>query len=270
MARRIPAGGRSSSAPIRIGPTPIGDNSAAGEESERVQLISIVSQLSSAEDAVETAKAPLKAAQKKRSQIIGLGKAAGFTAKELSARLDEMRTGTRDMAEREAREHKHRRWLGIIEPDQSKLILGDQAPQEIKDEAHWKGEGYKAGLRQMAPKPPPECGERFVQAWLAEHSRGLKEVTLANVPGGKAISEQAKADFMADNPEVDLDAAARKLKKNPEFMSRDGPDAGTPPELVDQPFEATAEELAGQTTRRAIQEARVGEALEEEPTEEIV
>lgn len=185
----------------RTGPAPIGDNSQHGEEAERVQLISIVSQLSAAEDAIEVAKAPLKAAQKKRSQIIGLGKAAGFTARELSARLDEMRMGTREMAQTEAREHKHRRWLGIIEPDQSKLILGDAAPQEAKDEAHWRGEGFKAGLRQLIAKPAPECPERFVQGWLQEHERGLQQVLTANAPKTLSVREQAAADFAEEHPE---------------------------------------------------------------------
>lgn len=240
MAPRLSASPRKNkaAAPARSGPAPIGDNSMHGEEAERVQLISIVSQLSAAEDAIEIAKGPLKSAQKKRSQIIGLGKAAGFTAKELQRRLEEMQNGTRENAEQEARERKHRRWLGIVEPDQSALMLGDSAPQEVKDEAHWKGEGYKAGLRLMAAKPPRECGERFCQAWLGEHSRGFTEATAANAPKQmRGVREQAAADFAEDNkPEPGTPEAAaaerkavRKAKESLEALGarvEENPDAG--------------------------------------------
>lgn len=231
----------------------IGDNSLAVEEADRIQLISIVSKLSAAEDAIGVARAPLKAAQDHRKTIIGLGKAAGFTADELKARLDEMKTPTREMAERAHREHTHRRWLGILDADQSKLMLGDEAPQEAKDEAHWAGEGLKAGLRQLSATPPTECPERFVQAYMKAHEVGLKQVMEANVPGKSRLAQQAEAEFKDDNPEVDVDAAARKLK-NSAFMERadekgpeDGPGIMEP--LDGDSFEATPEELAAQVTR---------------------
>ncbi len=199
-----------------------GDNARAIEEGERVQFISFLSRLSSADDAVELARQPLKAAQKARSQIIGLAKGAGFSAKELERRLEEMRTPTRKMAELAEREHKQRRWAGILDADQAALILGDSAPMEAKDEAHWRGEGYKAGLRQMRAEAPTECPERLMQAWMQEHERGLNVVLTANAPKpmARTAAEQAAADFQEDNPEIDVDAAARKLKSDPAFMAR--------------------------------------------------
>lgn len=267
----------------------IGDNSAAVEEADRIQMISIVSKLSAAEDAIEAARLPLKAAQDQRKTIIGLGKAAGFTAGELKARLEEMKVPTREMAEKAAREHKHRRWLGILDADQAKLMLGPEAPQEAKDEAHFSGEGYKAGLRQMAATPPTEVPERFVQAYMKAHERGLKEVLTANVPGGHRLRAQAEADFKADNPEVDVAAAAKKLAKDPAFMARSAPEgeslgstatASSEPTSEPKPtstsdastgtsgggsqsgpgdgFEATPEELAAQPGRQAIVNKREG------------
>jgi hypothetical protein len=256
------------SVPKRTGPTPAGDNSRAQEEAERVQLISIVGKLSDAEDAIELAKEPLKAAQAARKKIIGLGKAAGFTAKLLERRLEEMKMGSREMAAVEATERRHRRWLGIIDEDQAKLMLGDAAPMEHKDEAHWRGEGLKAGLRNLAATAPPGCPERFVQAFLQERERGLDLAKAANAQAwpdavdGRpkaTVGEQAAADFEADNPEVDVDEAARRLRSDPAFMDRSAPDdAGAAPEHVDEPFEATAEELEGQSPRRAIHEAQEG------------
>jgi hypothetical protein len=222
-----------------------GDNLAAIEEANRIQLISVVSKLSAAEDAIEAAKAPLEAARKHRKQIIGLGKAAGFAAWELEARLAEMKRGTREMAEIEERERKHRRWLGIIDPKQAELMLGDKVPQDDKDEAHHSGEGYKAGLRQMAASPPPEVPARFVQAYMKAHERGLKEVLAANVPGAHrlTVGDQAAADFQEDNPEVDIEREARKLKGSG-FMSVDISAVQENP-----PFEATEDELANQAGR---------------------
>lgn len=239
----------------------IGDNSLAVEEADRIQLISIVSKLSAADDAIELARAPLKAAQDNRKTIIGLGKAAGFSAGELKARLEEMKTPTREMAQRAAREHTHRRWLGILDADQSKLMLGDESPQEAKDEAHWGGEGYKAGLRQMAATPPTEVPERFVQAYMKAHERGLNEVLAANVPGKSRLAQKAEADYAADNPEVDVAAAARKLKNDPQFMARGAPEPDSPAPTSSSEsttpsdtssndgFEATPDELAAQAGR---------------------
>lgn len=271
MARKLPTNGRKGGtltlASSRPTPAPIGDNSGPhGEEAERDQLISIVSQLSAAEDAIELAKAPLKAAQKKRSTIIGLGKAAGFTAKELDRRLDEMRCGTRENAALVAREHKHRRWLGILEPDQAALILGDAAPQETKDEAHWKGEGYKAGLRQMAAKPVAECPERFVQAWLGEHSRGLKEVLTANTPRSMGVRAQGAVDFQSDNPDVLPEpgsAAAKRAERQAVKRAKESLDAMKAPANDGEWIEATKDELEAQTPRQAVHAIR--EADSEEP-----
>lgn len=203
-----------------------GDNSLYGEEADRVQLISVVSKLSAADEeiakeekTVAAAKIPLAAAKAKKKTILKLAEAAGFTEEELTKRLEEMHTPIREMARRTDRELKHRRWLGIIDDEQSKLQLGEETPIEAKDEAHWMGEGYKAGLRQLERKPPQECPERFVQPWLVRYDVGLQEVLEANVPGGSRLRAQAQADFAKDNPEVDIDAAARKLKGS-SFMEK--------------------------------------------------
>jgi hypothetical protein len=252
MAPRLPKGGRRAATPDPQPPPAAGDNARAIEEGERVQLISFVSKLTDADAAVEAAKAPFDAAKKKRTGIFNLAKAAGFSRERLERYLKLMGESTREVADNMAVEAKHFRWLGIINEDQAKLFLGDETPTEVKDEAHWKAEGYKAGLRQMLAKPPPECGERFVQPWMHEHARGLREVLEANAPkplGG--VREQAAKDFAADEPEVDVDAAARKLKNDPQFMARGAAEPETS-------FEATEEELAAQKARTAVQDGREG------------
>lgn len=278
MASRLPRGGRKATTTPTAPPreAKIGDN--GGEEYERIQLISIVNQLDQANSAIEVAKAPYDAAKKARSRIIGAGKAAGFSAKELERRLEEMKGTTRENAELAARERRHRRWLGIIDADQEKLQLGNQTPQSAKDEAHWEAEGYKAGLRFHKPVAPPGITGLDLQAWLRGHENGWEsatEATAANAPKALTVREQAAKDFKDDNPEApepgspeakkaERDAIA-KAKASLEAMNggdasvegADGQDAlpsasGTAG--PDDGFEMTAEELAAQAGRRKPEE----------------
>lgn len=270
MGKRLPGGGRRGAGTQDAPPRDavIGDNSR--EEAERVQLISFVSRLSGAEDEVQRAKGPYDAAKKAKNQIFALARAAEptWTRKYLERRIEEMNSTTRENAEMAAQEARHRRWLGILTEEQAKLALGAETPQEVKDEAHWHSEGYKAGLRGQEAKAPPECGERFLQHYLKGHERGRSDSIDAlakNVPKpagttAEQIAAQAKADFQEDNPELDVDAAARKLKNDPAFMARSGGEEEpvTGPDNVEDGFEATPEELAGQTTRQAVVGAREG------------
>lgn len=203
-----------------------GHNAAGEEEANRIQLISIISKLSAADAEIEVARGPLRAAQEARKQIVGLAKSMGFSAKELVARLDEMNQPSHKMAETAARERRHRLWLGIIEPDQTALLLGDQAPQEAKDETDWRMRGYRHGLQGRMAKLPEGIPPRMDQPWLAGHADGFAAYTAA-LEGRAAepsVAETAAADFAKDNPEVDVDAAARKLKNDPQFMARGEPE----------------------------------------------
>lgn len=245
MATRVTS--RSQSAPTTAAPAGVGHNSEDREEAERLQLISFISQLGAADAAVEAAKAPFDAAKKARRQIILYAKAAGFTAEEIAARRQEMDTPSRDMAEQAARERKHRIWLGILDPEQTELFAGN-TPVEVKDEAHWRAEGYKNGLRGGDTKPPKECPERFVQPWLQERARGWDtavEAMKANAPKPMpSVREQAAADFKADNPDVpepgspEAKAAERKAiakaKASLEKMGAETVEAGgaAPPVLA--------------------------------------
>jgi len=220
-------------APKKTSLPPPTHNQDAADEADRVQFISVISKLSAADDEIERAKGPYDAAKAARKKIIGLGKAAGFTAQDLEDRLAEMKEDSRKQEEKIAREAKQRRWLGIIRPDQPTLGLGGEAPEEVRDEAFWKAEGYKAGLRRLAATPPDGIPERFVQSWLAERARGAAEVP-ADHGAPASVAEQARKDFAEDNPDVG---------------SAD-PEGG---------FEASENELQQQNARRAVQEAREGE-----------
>lgn len=211
----------------------IGHNSDAQDEADRVQMISIISKLSTAEGEIESAMVPVRAARAGRKRIIGLGKAAGFTAKELEARLEEMKEDSREQEDRLAREAKHRRWLGITRPDQPTLGLGGEAPEEVRDEAYWKAEGYKAGLRRLVAKPPEGIPQRFVQAWLAERARGAAEVPADH--GDPPAAGESTVEAGGAAPPIIVGGA------------EDG-------------FEATPDELALQRSRKSIEERRQADA----------
>lgn len=204
-----------------------GHNSKQAEEAERVQLLSVIAQVQRANEAVEAAKAPFDAAKKSRTTIFRLAKAAGFTRAEIEKRMEEMESPSTDMAIQAEREARHRRWLGILTPEQIKAFTDEGTPQEARDGVYFNGEGHKAGLRGLEAKPPKEVPERFVQEWMRGHESGTKtslEAIAAIAPkltgGAQAVREQAKADFAADNgvdPEIpsvpdpaEVDKAAKK------------------------------------------------------------
>lgn len=295
MAPRL--GGRRPASPKKNGaPSPAaGDNSNAADEAERIQLISFVNKLSRIDEEIVDLKAPLDSARARRKSIINLAGAAGFTAGELKERMGEMGKGSREMAEVEVRTSRHRRWLGIITPEQVEMHTGGNTPQEVRDEDYWRTEGFKLGLRGLAPTVPDTMEARFLQPFLQGHEAGTKVAmtaiaeTAPKLTGGAAtVAAMADRDFRADNPEVDVDEAARKLKNDPKFMARgageeppksafddDRTDAADerlfveetaePPKLTivgaaepEVPFEASEEEIAGQTTRAEVIGAREG------------
>lgn len=281
MAPRLSARKPRQAPPTNVPPREVsaGDNSRAAEEAERVQLISFVNKITAQTAECDEAQAVFKGKQKARTQTFNLAKAAGFSRKELEARLAEMGRPTHVIAAEEVRVSKHRRWLGVLNPDQTKMFTGNETPQEVRDEENWRADGYRAGLLGLIAKPRFECPERFVQAWLRGHETGSTdyreaEAQRANPP----VREQAAADFAEDNPEVDVDEAARKLKKSgfmvrtapeedssgestgstptpPDTSSSDGAEDGAGP---DDGFEATEEELAAQKPRQAVVGAREG------------
>lgn len=243
--------------PREVGP---GDNSKAAEEAERVQLISFVNKLTQQDESVQAAKVVFDAAKKQRTQTFNLAKAAGFSRKELEARLAEMGRPTHEIADEEVRVARHRRWLGVLNAEQQEMFTGKATPQDVRDQENWRADGYKAGLLGLIAKPRFECPERFVQAWLLAHSEGATAFREAEAArANPSVREQAAADFAADEPEIDIAAAARKLKNDPKFMERGGPDASEEGPKTDDGFEASEEELAAQKPRLAVVEGRAAE-----------
>lgn len=223
----------------------MGDNSKHREEEERVMLISFIAKATKTAAEIEVVRAPFDAAKKAHNQVFSLAKAASptFTRKYLEKKMEEMNRSPSENAEAKAMEARHDRWLGILTPEQQKMHLEPGTPQEARDEVDWEARGYSQGLRGMSPTLPEGIPPRMDQPFMKGHGIGYGEYRKAleaNVPGKSRLAQQAEADFQGDNPEVDVDAAARKLK-NSAFMESNLNQA--------QAFEATPEELAAQVTR---------------------
>lgn len=225
-----------------------GDNVRAAEEADRVQFLSMLTRLNDADAKIEESRAPLKAAQAARKTIIGLAKAAGFPEWELKRRQDEAKRSTEENAEYEARERRQRRWAGIITPEQAKMHLEPDTPEEVRDGDHWKTEGFKAGLRGASAEPPEGIPARFLQDWLQGRDTGFKEYLLG-------ISANAPRPPGTTTEQIANDAEAI-IKSEDHDHGIVGPGAGGSD--PDDAFEASPEELQAQSTRRAIQDAAEG------------
>ena len=233
----------------------IGDNSGDKEETERVQLISFISRIEAAKIEVEKTKGPYEAAKKALNSIKKLAHAADFTSEELERRAREMAMTPAEKVKLVARENRHRRWLKVIDDDQTKLHLEPGAPIEARDEMDWQSRGYSIGLRGLRAEKPQGMPPRMDQPFLRGHEAGWKDYMAAleaNAPKKLEVRDQAAKDFAEDNPEVDIAKAARKLKNDPAFMDRAAPEEDTANN--DDGFKATPEELAAQQGRRAPEE----------------
>jgi len=237
----------------------IGDNSSGLEEAERVQLISVVHQINSLNERVDAAKVVFDAAKKARNAAFNVAKKM-FSREEIEDRMREMNRPTFEIVEMEARVARHRRWLGIITPEQREMHLTQATPQAAKTLMDYQSAGYRVGLVAGLRKAPPGVTGEEEQAWLQGYDSGKKDGHDAIAANLKpSVREQAAADFAADNDmdEEAIKKAARKLKNDPKFMDRTAPE-----EVVDEDplgansgFEATAEELEAQRARPSVQDA---------------
>lgn len=258
MAKRVPT---NVEAPPRVGG--MGDNAREIEEGERIQLISIVGKIAKHDEECDAAKLVLDTARKARNATYKIAGAAGFTRKEIEARMEEMQRPTHENVAEEIRVSRHRRWLGIITPEQREMHLSDTTPQAAKTLMDWSSEGYKVGMLAKERKAPAGVTGEEEQAFLRGYDSGKKDGADAIAANLKpSVREQAAADFAADTgmDEEALKKAARKLKNDESFMDRSAPGDG---------FEASEEELEAQRARPSVQETEA-QAQEDAESDVVV
>lgn len=223
---------------------------------------------------VQQAKAALSDKQEKLTQAFNAAKAdlgRGYTREYLGGLLKDGRAKIRDLVSVE--QMRARDKLVLNQPvygQQPELFPGAETPTAARDEMAWEAEGYQRGLRgdlnELQEGDPPA----FHQAVLRGYEQGQK-VT------GQRVARAMELKAREGNPEAgddgrDLNAAAaepepgtpeakkkeresiRRAKQSLEQM-REGDDGAAGAD-----FEASDEELGKQSTRKAVQEARPGEA----------
>jgi hypothetical protein len=264
VAPRLPKGGRRSSASATAAPpakgSVLGDNREGIERAEQAQLVSIVSRLRQQAPKTAAAQAALDAEKAIEKEIYRIAKVAGFEKAEVKSYLEDLQPGKgREVEEREVRRVRRRRWLGLS-VGESQPDLEARMPDEARDEQYWAQQGFAHGLTGgTAAVFPDGIPPRMDQVWA-------RAVAAGSLEGKKIIADIApkltggSAAVVAE-PEVDVDAAAKKLASDPAFMARtseeegaaEGDEPGGDPEAA---FEATPEELSAQSTRKAVQKVR--------------
>lgn len=288
MAPRLPRGGKSApkgspNAPPAKGSVP-GDNRSAVERAEQAQLLSIVSRLRAHAPKIEAAKKALDDEKAIEKEIYRVATAAGFQKAEIKEYLEDLKPGQgRAVDAREVARVRRRRWLGLSVGEQQP-DLEERMPEEARDEQYWAQQGFAWGLTggstavfpEGIPSRMDQIWARAVEAGNLEGQKIIADVAPKLTGGAAAVGAKAAEDFAADNPEIDVEAAARKLKNDPKFMDRgpgeeepgpegaealgpkDGGEGPQPIGAAEEPFEASAEELEAQKPRQAIVDAHEG------------
>jgi hypothetical protein len=146
-----------------------------------------------------------------------------------------------------------RAWEGLPNPRSGEqLDLELRMPDTEREAKVWEEDGYHHGLIGSPCELPAGCPAIFHQRWMdfwhrgdeyRERLEGLADVNPA------AFEPPAPA---AEAEQIDLDAEAKRLAKS-DFMTRSDPG--------DAFDEADESELAAQTPRRAVQDAREGDTV---------
>lgn len=183
MAPKLSAidGGKKSRSRAASPPPPMGHNVAAPvptkeelEAAEKSQLISFLGRLRDALKIKADKKTAYDAAATSVNEIFALAKAAKFSRKELTELLADGAARNKDLVAAEERRRKLRTFVGLPVGDaQLDMFADEKVPDAEKDKAHWKMDGYRAGLAADEPKPPSECN--VPQEWMKSYHMGQAE-----------------------------------------------------------------------------------------------
>jgi hypothetical protein len=232
-----------------------------------------IAQIRAQRAAVETAKGPVeeaKAALKERRDElstrfdqaqIDLGRR--YTRKYLEGLIADGDVKIRELVEHETMRARDKVILSQpVFGVQPELFPGEATPTAARDEMAWEAEGFLRGLRgdveELQSGDPPA----FHQAVMRGFREGQK-VTGERIQQAMALkqregepdAQQQPVDLSPEEPEPgtpEAKAAERKaVRKAKESLEKMG-QAG-------DGFEASEDELSGQSTRKAVQAAREGD-----------
>lgn len=257
------------------------------EEAEAIQLMSVVAGARPKLAKVEEARAALKLAQDAVNDHFRAAKleSKNFERGRIMELINDSKPESRrDVAHNEAMRARFREIMGLPVggPSQEELDLHDRLPDVERDGQYWQAVGYTAGVSGGDRDPPLDCvkaghGNRYDAGWtdgqtiLAVNMKKAAAPKAAPAPAAKeetpaekrkrekAEEETARQGLAAIKPaEVAAQAAADFAADNPEVVTTGEPSPVTAGE-PEAGFEASPEELAAQSTRKAVQAAKEGE-----------
>lgn len=259
----------------------------AKEEAEGLQLMSVVAAVKKQRPNITKARDALKAEQDKLNDIF---RAAKLQSKEFTReRIEDLERDSdparrRDIEEAEAIRYRFRKAMGLpVGLSDQERELEARLPEVERDAAHWFQAGYTAGVTGQFCEPPEACVRAGHDNKFAEgHKAGMAVLVVdKGVLSGKPAAAPVKEETAAERRKREKaeEAAAREALSKPkpeapETPSLDPVQAAIKADAEGQAggadgFEATPEELAGQTTRQAVQAGREadGEAASAPETE---
>jgi len=208
---------------------------------------------------VEEAKADLKEERDELSSRfdqaqIDLGRA--YTRKYLEGLIADGDAKIRTLVEHEKMRATDK--LALNQPvygQQPELFPGEETPTAARDEMAWEAEGYHRGLRgdleEIQSGDPPAFHQAIMRGYREGQAKTQERVAAAmelKQREGEPDASQEAVDLNGDDaldPDVIADKADELARSS--FMDRSAPD---------EDFEASEDELAQQSTRKAVVESR--------------
>lgn len=152
------------------------DKRRAREEADQVQLLSGISQLRPLMDKAAVLKAQYDEA---KSSVTNFRKVLcgqiSMSAEDLDGIMSDQTAVRRDVVAREESRAYFRRLAGQpVGRSEEQIELDERLPPVERDIAHWRGDGFAAGLRASDPVPPEECpgAGDMQQAWMTGWHEG--------------------------------------------------------------------------------------------------
>lgn len=227
-----------------------GDNAKAIEEAEAAQLLSYLAKAREKKGVKDKCAAALKAASDELNEVFRLAKGASpnFTRQRMVELMTDMSSPQlrKSIEADEAIRARFRRVCGLPVADEGRQTdLEDRMPEAAKDQMHYRGLGYTAGLAGENGTPPAFIPTNFNPDWGAGWKDGQAALISAKIKASEIPPPAPKRD---PKPEPEKSLADERLEEQRQINAAKASLAAIP-STKGEFDEASAEELAAQAGR---------------------